>query len=313
MLTVSAYAKINLTLEVLGRRSDGYHEVATVFQEIDLKDTLSFAEHRLISLDCNHPDLVLSKPSQKLIKTVVPGEPIEDKRATPKEHEKSPNLVLEAAELLQEVAGSQQGVAISIEKGIPIAAGLGGGASDAAATLRALNELWGLGMSLDELLRLASRLGSDTAFFLYGGTALGEGRGDRVSLLPPFPPSWAVLFRPPVAVPPNKTERLYASLGPSCFSEGQFTRRLVALLHQGVEPPPSSFYNAFERIAFTAYAGLEGYWQRFYELGADSVHLAGSGPTLFTMVRGKAQGERLYRSLRREGLEAYLVQTLAVR
>jgi len=316
MLTVSAYAKINLTLEVLGRRSDGYHEVATVFQEIDLKDTLSFesfAQHCGIILDCNHPDLELSKPSQKLKKTVVPEEPKGNKRAIPQKHEKSPNLVLKAAKLLQEVAGSQQGAAISIKKGIPISAGLGGGASDAAATLRALNELWGLGMSLDELLRLASSLGSDTAFFLYGGTALGEGRGERVRPLPPFPPSWAVLFRPPVAVPPNKTECLYASLDPSCFSEGQFTRRVVASLQRGGEPPPSSFFNAFERIAFTTYVRLEEYWQRLYALGADSVHLAGSGPTLFTMVRGKAQGERLYRSLRREGLEAYLVQTVAGR
>ena len=284
MLTVSAYAKINLTLEVLGRRADGYHEVATVFQEIDLKDTLSFEEHRGISLDYDHPDL-----------------------------ESPQNLALEAARLLQEAAGSWKGVAISIKKGIPIAAGLGGGASDAAATLRALNELWGLGLSLDQLLRLASRLGSDTAFFLYGGTALGEGRGERVSPLPPFPPSWVVLFRPPVNVPPSKTERLYASLDPSYFSEGQFTRRVVALLNQGGEPPPSSFFNTFERVSFTAYAGLEVYWQRFYALGADNVHLAGSGPTLFTMVRDKARGEGIYRSLRRGGLEAYLVQTMARR
>ena len=316
MLTVSAYAKINLTLEVLSRRVDGYHEVATVLQEIDLKDTLSFksfTKHHGITLDCRHPELEFSQPTEKLKKNAVPAKPAEEKRATPKKYKKSSNLVLEAAKLLQEVAGSRQGAAISIKKGIPIAAGLGGGASDAAVTLRALNELWGLGLSLDQLLRLASSLGSDTAFFLYGGTALGEGRGERVSPLPPFPPSWVVLLSPPVAVPSSKTERLYASLDPRHFSEGQFTRRMVALLHQGGEPPPSSFYNTFERIAFTAYAGLEGYWHRFYALGADSVHLAGSGPTLFTIVQAKAQGEELYRSLRREGLEAYLVQTMARR
>ncbi len=282
MLTLSAYAKINLTLEVLGRRADGYHEVSTVLQEIDLKDTLSFKEHRGISLDCDPPDL-------------------------------AQNLALDAARLLQEVASSQKGAAISIKRGIPVAAGLGGGASDAAATLRALNELWGLGLSLDQLLRLASRLSSDAAFFFYGGTALGEGRGERVTPLPPFPPSWVVLFRPPVAVPPRKTESLYASLDPSHFSEGQFTRRMVALLHQGGEPPPSSFCNTFEKVAFTAYAGMEGHWQRFYALGADNVHLVGAGPTLFTMVRDKAQGEGICRSLRREGLEAYLVQTMARR
>ncbi len=294
MLTVSAYAKINLTLEVLGRRADGYHEVATVLQQIDLKDTLSFislAEHRGITLDCKHTDLALSTPSPK--------------------YKKPPNLVMEAANLLQEVAGSRHGAAISITKRIPIAAGLGGGASDAAATLKALNELWGLGLSLDEMLPLASRLGSDTAFFLHGGTALGEGRGERISPLPTLPPSQVLLLRPPLSVPSRKTESLYASLDPSCFSEGQFTRSMVASLHHVDKPPPSSFFNAFERIAFATYTGLEEYCQRFFALGADNVHLAGSGPTLFTMVQSKAQGQKLYRSLRREGLEAYLVQTMA--
>ena len=166
-------------------------------------------------------------------------------------------------------------------------------------------------LSLDEMLPLASRLGSDTAFFLYGGTALGEGRGERISPLPTYPSSQILLFRPPVSVPSRKTKTLYASLDQSCFSDGQFTRTMVASLYQVDKPPPSSFFNVFERIAFAAYAGLEEYWQRFFALGADNVHLAGSGPTLFTIVQGKAQGQKLYRSLRREGLEAYLVQTMA--
>jgi 4-diphosphocytidyl-2-C-methyl-D-erythritol kinase len=313
MLTVPAYAKINLTLEVLGRHTDGYHEVATVLQQIDLKDTLSFQQQHDLSLDCDHPDLQFLSFPQEFNETFVPVEPTEDKRTTIEKHQKSPNLVLEAAKLLQEVTGTRQGAAISIKKGIPIAAGLGGGASDAAATLQALNELWGLGLSLGQLMQLASRLGSDAAFFLYGGTALGEGRGERVSPLPPFPSSWVVLLRPPVDIPSKKTERLYSFLDPSCFSKGKFTREVVALLRQGRELPPSSFYNTFERIAFTAYTGLEEHWQRFNQLGAGNVHLAGSGPTIFTMVRDRAQGEELYRSFRSEGLEAYLVQTMVGR
>lgn len=293
MITVSAYAKVNLTLEVLGKRADGYHKVATVLQEIELKDTLSFERHRGIIINCDYPDLAFPGPSGK--------------------HKKSPNLVLEAAKLLQQVTGSRKGAAISIKKGIPIAAGLGGGASDAAATLRALNDLWELELPLDQLLQLASRLGSDIPFFLYGGTALGEGRGEGVSPLPTFPPSWVVLFRPPVAIPLNKTEYLYTSLDPSCFNEGQFTSRMVALLRQGDEPPLSSFYNAFEMIAFTVYTGLEEHWRHFSALGADNIHLAGSGPTLFTIVRDMAQGEGLHRSLISKGLEAYLVKTVAGR
>ncbi|MBE0416090.1 MAG: 4-diphosphocytidyl-2C-methyl-D-erythritol kinase, partial [Dehalococcoidia bacterium] len=131
--------------------------------------------------------------------------------------------------------------------------------------------------------------------------------------LPALPASWLVLFRPPVDIPLGKTGRLYASLSPSHFTEGRFTKRVVDLLHRGEELPASSFFNAFERVAFTVFAGLEEYWQRFSALGADNIHLAGSGPTLFTLVRDKAQGEELHRSLRKEGLEAYLVQTMARR
>jgi len=273
MLTLHAYAKINLTLEILGKRSDGYHEIATVFQEIDLKDTLSFGEDRELKVEGD-------------------------------------DLALEAARLLQQEAGLSKGASISIKKNIPRAAGLGGSSSDAAATLQALNELWGLGFPLHRLVEVASRVSADTAFFLCGGTALGQGRGEHITPLPPFPSSWLVLFRPPVNIPPSKTKSLYSFLNQSHFTRGQFTKSLVELLCKGREVPPSSLFNAFEKVAFTAFPGLEQYWQRFSALGADNIHLAGSGPALFTLVKDKAQGEKLYHALKGEGLEAYLVRTI---
>ena len=275
MLTVSAYAKINLTLEVMGIYSDGYHEVATVLQEVDLKDNLFFEEHQ---------DIRLKSPE---------------------------NLVLKAARLLQDAGKCNKGALISIEKGIPVAAGLGGSSSDAAATLRGLNELWGLDLSLSELIGVASRVSADTAFFLYGGTALGEGRGERITPLPPFVHSWVVLFRPPVSVPPNKTGSLYASLNPSHFTGGQFSKKIVGLLRQEGDVCHTSLFNVFEKVAFTAFPGLEGYWRRFSDLGAGNIHLAGSGPTIFTLVGDKSHGDELCHSLKKEGLEAYLVQTKA--
>jgi 4-diphosphocytidyl-2-C-methyl-D-erythritol kinase len=284
MMTLVAYAKINLTLEVLGKRADGYHEVATVLQAIDLKDTLTFERRSGIDIECDHPDL-----------------------------ESPHNLAVKAARLLQAKVGCTEGVSISIRKGIPVAAGLGGGSSDAAATLLALNELWQLGLPRDQLLQLAAEIGSDAAFFLRGGTALGEGRGERVTPLPLLPLRWVVLLRPPVDVTPNKTQRLYASLNPSHFTLGQFSKRMVDLLEQGGEIPSSSLFNIFERVAFATFPGLEGYWQRFLDLGADNVHLAGSGPTLFALVKDEADGKKLYRSLSEEGLESYLVQTVAGR
>jgi 4-diphosphocytidyl-2-C-methyl-D-erythritol kinase len=282
MLTVHASAKINLTLEVLGKRADGYHEIATVFQEIDLTDTLYFEEHQKLVLECDLPAL-----------------------------QSDDNMVLKAARLLQNETGSQRGALISIRKGIPVASGLGGGSSDAAATLLALNELWGLGLSLEQLLPMAAGLGSDTAFFLYGGTALGEGRGERITPLPPYPTSKMVLFRPPVVMPPEKTKRLYNSLDIDHFGEGHSAKELVDMLNRGGKTSPSFFVNTFEKVAFTTYDGLEDYWQRFHELGADNIHLAGSGPTLFTMVRDNVQEEAIHRNLTKEGFEAYLVQTVA--
>ncbi len=275
MLTVSACAKTNLVLEVLGKRSDGYHEVATVLQEIDLKDVLTFEEHPRIRV-----------------------EPADD-------------LVLKAAKLLEEVAMCGKGASISITKGIPVAAGLGGSSSDAAAVIRGLNDLWGLRLSSSQLVSVASRVSSDTAFFLHGGTALCEGRGERVTPLPSLAPSWVVLVRPAVALPPGKTGTLYASLRPSHFTDGERARRMVDLLREGGPVPHASLFNAFERVACTAFPGLERYWRRFGELGAEAVHLAGSGPTLFTLVSDESQGAELYHSLEKEGFEAYLVQTRA--
>lgn len=284
MITVPACAKINLTLEVLGKGADGYHQIITVFQEIDLRDTLTFEESPDLTLECDYPVL-----------------------------QSSDNLAFRAARLLQEETTSSKGALISIEKRIPIASGLGGGSSNAAATLRTLNQMWGLGLSTEQLLRLASRLGSDVAFFLHGGTALGEGRGERVTPLPAYPTSWIVLFRPPVDIPPDKTKRLYHSLNASHFSQGRSTREVVDMLNRGADITPSSLANTFEKVAFSAYRGLEGYWRRFRELGADNIHLAGSGPTLFTLAHDKNRGGAIHRDLLKEGFEAYLVQTLAAR
>ena len=281
MVTVHAYAKINLTLEVLGRRADGRHEVATILQEVGLRDTLSIEEQRGLSLHCDRPELCSPQ-----------------------------NLAYRAARLLQQEAGIERGASISIEKGIPVAAGLGGGSSDAAATLRALNEVWHLGLARHELEALAAAIGSDVSFFLHGGTALAEGHGEEVSPLPSPPPSWIVLLVPPLAVPAEKTAQLYAALDSSHFSSGQVTHSVAAHLRERGELPWPSLYNCFDTVAFTAFPGLERYWEHLRDLGAEQVHLCGSGPALFTQARGRDHGEELHRSLQGEGLEAYLVPTM---
>ncbi len=280
MLTLSAPAKINLILEVLGRRSDGYNEIRSILQTVSLGDVLSFELAEGIHLRCSEPGL-----------------------------ESSDNLAVRAASLLEEVTRCRKGARIEISKGIPVASGLGGGSSDAATTLKGLNRLWETDLPLQKLLQLASELGSDVAFFLYGGTAMAEGRGETVSPLYPWPRTWVVLLRPPLHVPPRKTEMLYSSLQPAQFTRGQFVERAVESLSRGHGVAPSGLFNAFERVAFKLFPGLEEYWERFLEAGAAHVHLAGSGPALFTLANEEAEAERLYHELQQQGLESYLAQT----
>jgi len=284
MLTVLAPAKINLTLEVLAKRPDGFHEIRSVIQAINLCDSLNLQLSENIGFKSSVPDW-------------VSGE----------------SLVSKAVGLLQEATGCRKGAAIEVGKHIPSVSGLGGDSSGAAAILRGLNRLWGLGLSLEELLRLAWQLGSDVAFFFYGGTALLEGRGERVTPLPPLPHMWVVLMMPPVPKLQRKTERLYASVKASQYTEGQITDRLVALLTGGSlkgERLISSVFNVFDNLARESFPGLEGYWQQFLKAGAGEVHLAGSGPALFTLVKDKSQAEKIYGNLQKEGLESYLTETL---
>ena len=282
MIRAQAYAKINVTFEVLARRKDGYHEIASVLQEIDLKDTISFELAPSLSIECD--DVALRS---------------------------SDNLVLKAARLLQQEAAYKGGAKITLRKGIPVAAGLGGGSSDAGATLLALNKLWKLKLSTESLVELSAALGSDVPYFIHGGTALAEGRGERITPLPPLPQSWVVLLNPSVLIPEQKTKAMYAALHPSHYNNGEHTKRAVSAIEQGVKGALTYMYNTFDAVAFEMYEGMERYWKQFMSAGAPEVHLAGSGPTLFTLLFDRGRAEELHRSLLDLGLETYIVKTIS--
>ncbi len=281
MLTVLAPAKLNLTLEVLGKRPDGYHEIRSVMQTINLCDRLSFQLAESLEFKCDMPDWMAEE-----------------------------SLVFRTTRLLQETAGCVRGVTISIVKRIPLASGLGGDSSDAAAVLRGLNHLWELGLSRDELLELARKLGSDVSFFLYGGTALVEGRGEIVTSLPPLRHMWVVLAVPPVPTLPGKTGRLYASLKAGHYTDGQITHKLVAELREGREFASSLLFNTFENVAFTRFSGLRASRDHMVKIGAPDVHLAGSGPALFVLVKDRAQAEELCLRMQSQRMELYLAETI---
>ncbi len=286
-MRLHAPAKINWTLEVLGRRDDGYHEIRTVMQTVELCDILEI------------------EPADEL-QMGVEGR-----------HEVSEgDLVLRAAALLDE--GGGRGACIRVNKRIPVAAGLGGGSSDAAAALRGLNELWGLGRSDAQLVEIAAGLGSDVPFFVYGGTALAEGRGERVTPLPEPPPTWLVLLAPPLDLP-EKTRRMYAALTPADFSDGSRTDAIVSRSREGGPVDDGSLCNVFERVAYEAFAGLDAYRDALLTAGARRVHLAGSGPALFALGVDEDAARSVHARLRLPGGEAprrapvwaFVVRTLA--
>jgi len=280
MLTIYTPAKINLILEVLGKYDNGYHQVSSIVQAINLFDTLNFELAEEMSLKCDEPSL---------------------------EHN---NLVTKAATLLKKTTKHSKGARIELCKRIPWGVGLGGGSSDAAATLLTLNKLWGLRLSVSELLYLASELGSDVPFFIYGGTALVEGKGEKITSLPPHPQVWFVLLVPPLPKTPDKTRQLYNKLNASHFTKGQFVRAALLSLMQGEMINPSLMFNVFEKVALDAFSGLAEYKKKFEEAGAPSVYLAGSGACLFTFVPEEEKAKKLCLRLREQGLECYVASSL---
>lgn len=279
-LSLKAPAKVNLTLEAVGRREDGYHEIASVLQTVGLFDVLTFEPAAELSLQCDRPELASDD-----------------------------NLVIRAADLLKTAAGYTKGAAITLEKKIPVSSGLGGGSSDAAATLTGLNDLWGLGMSNDDLMPIAARLGSDVPFFLRGGTAMAQGRGERLRPLPPADLEWLVVLCPAIHVS-DKTASLYGRLTPAHHTPGHLTRKLEARIRGGGDVPPQFLFNVFDEVARQAFPGLNTYWDAFHSLGAREIHLAGSGPSLFAPVVRKEQGTTIELMLKhRHGWEAHLVST----
>jgi 4-diphosphocytidyl-2-C-methyl-D-erythritol kinase len=281
MLTLRAPAKINLVLEVLGKRSDGYHEIKSIMQAVSLFDVISFEKSDRLEISCNVSAL-----------------------------QSADNLVVKAADALREKTGHDEGARIRLEKTIPLDSGLGGGSSNAAAALAGLNKLWSLGLSRNELAEIAADIGSDVPFFIYGGTCLAEGRGEKLTPLPDPVEAYYLLVRPEIQVQPGKTGRLYSLLGPGEFTEGRYADSAAEQIRRGHKINPHSLYNVFDKIALHTYHGMEDCWTRFSAMVGDDIHLAGSGPALFAIMGGRPQAESLKVKLGSKGLKSYVITSL---
>lgn len=281
--TFYAYAKVNLSLEILHKRPDGFHELVSVMQTVGLYDIIRLTPAPDLQFDCNLPELV-----------------------------EEDNLVWRAALLMHEQCADHQksGVDIYLEKQIPVAAGLGGGSSDAATTMVALNRLWNLQLDEERLVELAAELGSDVPFFIRGGTALVEGRGERLTPLPAMHLAPMVLLYPMLDLPGNKTRELYKMLDLRDFSNGGVTRALVRTIQRGEPPPQSLFYNSFERVVYERFSQLDYFRQAMVEAGADHVQVSGSGPTLYSMYEDEEEAQVIASRLQNKGLMAYAVNTV---
>lgn len=284
MLYVKAPAKINLTLDVLHKRPDGYHEVEMIMTTVDLADRIGL-ELR------NDEDIVILSADCFV----------------PNDHR---NLAYQAAKVLKDTYGISQGVSISIEKEIPIAAGLAGGSSDAAATLRGLNELWNLNLSLDTLAELGAKVGSDVSFCVYGGTALATGRGEKIQELPAPPACWVVLAKPSIGV---STAEVYGNLNVSGITHPN-TQGMIDAIHAGdFAAMCQNIGNVLEDVTLNMHPEVAIIKEQMKRFGADAVLMSGSGPTVFGLVEHEARVSRIYNGLKGFCDEVYTIRLVGER
>ncbi len=284
-LRLRAPAKLNWTLEVLGDRPDGYHEVRTVLQTLALSDWVTLTPATGLSLTLHGE----------------PG-PLADEPP-------AANLAYRAAALLRERTGNRHGAGIALEKAVPIAAGLGGGSSDAAAVLRGLCRLWDLSISHDGLASLAAGLGADVPFFLRGGAALASGRGDALTPLPDGPPQRLVIAWPARPAATDKTARMYAALRPEHCTDGSRSERVRARLRAGEAVGDDDLSNVFAEVLPVVDPDAARAFVAARDLGRP--HLAGSGPAFFFLLEPEQAAGPLLAGLDRLGLRAVETHTLS--
>jgi 4-diphosphocytidyl-2-C-methyl-D-erythritol kinase len=285
-LELLAPAKLNFVLEALGRRPDGYHDIASVMQTIDLADSVRLQQAPTIEIE-------------------VVGEAL---RGVPREGPR--NLAFSAAHALAEAAGDTSlGVLIELDKQIPAGMGLGGGSTDAAAVLRGLNQLWQLDFSIERLIEVAAGVGSDVPFFLVGGTAEVSGRGERVEALPDGEALDITLFVSQIDIE-DKTRRMYSKISPADFTDGRRTKVAAETLRRGLRLAEADMFNVFDRhLAQVAEPAAQA--MALCKDAGLGVFAAGSGPAFFTPAPLAELPGLLLRELARDwGVKAIACRTL---
>lgn len=276
---ITAFAKVNLFLEITGKRPDGYHTLSTIFQTISFGDELTAKRAESLTLTCSEPSL-----------------PTDER-----------NLAMRAAVRLRDLLGETRGAALGLKKVVPMGAGLGGGSSDAAAVLQGLSKLWRRQPSDTQLHSMASQLGADVPFFLKGGTCFAGGIGDELRALPHLPKTWLVLVFPGFGV---ATKDAYARVRLP-FVNPRSASKMIALLKKGRPAAwAGELFNRFEELVFPDHPQLPKLKQTLRDAGAVGALMSGSGSSVFGVVESQAQGRKVLAAVRKRYPQSWLVHTV---
>ena len=273
-VVIKAMAKVNLGLDVLRRRENGYHDVKMVMQTVNLYDTLTISktENAQIIITTNTGELPLNED----------------------------NLIYKAAKLLSTHTGKEYGVKIHLDKQIPIAAGMAGGSTDAAATLLGLNALYDLGLNKEELAKIGVKIGADVPYCIYGGTCLSEGIGEVLTKLPDAPDCFVVIAKPGIGV---STKYVYENLHIETVKDHPDIDGMIdAIKADNLDGVAQKMENVLETVTIKRYPEIAVMKECLLENGAEYALMSGSGPTVFGIFKEEEKAKRALFKLEETGL-----------
>ncbi len=281
-LKIRGRAKVNLSLDVLRRREDGYHEVRMIMQQVDLYDEITLREMEDgIKLECNCGFI-----------------PVDEG-----------NIAYRAAKLIKETYHIKKGIYIYIDKNIPVAAGLAGGSTNAAAVLLGLNRLWNLGARKEELMALGLKLGADVPFCILGGAALAEGIGEKLTAIQGLENTWVVLCKPNIGV---STADVYKGLDINNIQQHPDTERIMdALCRKDIQAVAGNLRNVLEQVTEQMHPIVRDIKRRMLEYNALGSIMSGSGPTVFGLYKDYNKAKSAYDNLNKVYKQTYVVKTFS--
>ncbi len=280
-MSLKAYAKINLTLDVTGKRENGYHDVRMVMQQIDL--------HDVVTLKKRDEGIVLESDS-----VFLPGN--------------AANIAWRAAEAVSDYVNKDLGVEIYIEKNIPVAAGLAGGSTDAAAVIKGLNQLYDLNLTLEQMKEIGVGIGADVPFCIQGGTALAEGIGEVLTPIVNNTSHWLVLCKPSLGV---STKKVYGALDYTLIEAHPETKRMIHAVEDGDMKAISTFLaNVLEPVTLSLYPSVGAVGAKMKEFGACGVLMSGSGPSVFGLFKSYDKACVAAKRLKRIYKQTFVTKTI---